>query len=46
MTGTEIRDILFKAYKNETLSGNKTDFCTVLLAGANAIGVLEQIKWE
>ena len=50
MTGKEAINILMNAYGNEVVKGGrgcgKTAFRTALLMGANAIKVLDQIRWE
>ena len=50
MTGEEAINILMNAYGNEVVKGGrgcgKTAFRTALFMGANAIKVLEQIRWE
>ena len=50
MTGKEAINILMNAYGNEIIKGGrgcgKTAFRTALLMGANAIKVLDQIRWE
>ena len=50
MTGKEAINILMNAYGNEVVKGGrgcgKTAFRSALLMGANAIKVLDQIRWE
>ena len=50
MTGKEAINILMNAYGNEVIKGGrgcgKTAFRSALLMGANAIKVLDQIRWE
>ena len=50
MTEKEAINILMNAYGNEVIKGGrgcgKTAFRSALLMGANAIKVLDQIRWE
>lgn len=50
MTGKEAINILMNAYGNEVIKCGrgcgKTAFRSALLMGANAIKVLDQIRWE
>lgn len=50
MTTEQAINLLMSVYGDEVIKGGrgcgKTNFRTALLMGTNALGVLEQIKWE
>ena len=49
MTGQEASELLFKVYGEEVFKGGRSNgktLTTAILMGANALKVLEQIRWE